>query len=58
MCFQSIRGSTIAASLSITTATVRYIAAILVIIISTIRKKSLGLSGARVLPLPSYNRRL
>ena len=40
---------TIAASLFMTTATVRY-TAVIFIIISTIYKKSLGLSGARVLP--------
>ena len=58
MCFRSIEGLTIAASLSITTATVRCIAAILVIIISTIYKKSLRLSKAKVFLLLGYNQRL
>ena len=55
MCFWSIKGLTMAASLFITTATVRYTAAILVIIILTIYKKSLRLSKARVLPLLGYD---
>ena len=55
MCFQSIKSSTMATSLFITTATVKYIAAILVTVILIIRKKSLGLSGVRVLSLLGYN---
>ena len=55
MCFQSIGGLTIAAGLPVTTVAVGCTAAILVIIILTIRKKGLGLSGIRVLPLLGYN---
>ena len=44
-----------AASLSVTTVIVRCIAAILVIIILTIYKKSLKLNEAKVLPLLGYN---
>ena len=55
MYFSSIKGLTIAASLFITTITVKYTAAILIIIILTIYKKSLELSKVRVLSLLSYN---
>ena len=47
-----------AASLFITTITVKYIAVILVIVILTIYKKSLGLSRVRILPLPGYDQGL
>jgi hypothetical protein len=53
--FRFIRGSIVTTSLSITTAIVGYIAVILVIIISTIRKKNLGLGGVRVFFLLGYD---
>ena len=55
MYFRSIGGLTIATSLSVTTAAVRYTAAILVIIILIIHKKGLKLDKIKVLPLLGYN---